>query len=54
MIEIIKDIFSINELLKDKYPFAVFRAPRENKIHVIVQNDNNLYTTDNIDRKSVV
>ena len=28
---------------------SVFRAPRENKIHVIVQNDNNLYTTDNIE-----
>ncbi len=49
MIEQTNKLFSIDKLIAKGLPFAIYRAPRENKLHVVIQNDNEVYTTYDIE-----
>ena len=61
MIKQKNDIFSLNDLIANGYPFAIYRSPGEKHLNIITQNDTTVFTTNNIedlngkeDRKSVV
>ena len=49
MIEPVENLLSIKELLQEEIPFAIYRAPGDNKIHIIAQSNSNLYTTTDIE-----
>ncbi len=49
MNELTEDFFSVNELIDSKLPFAIYRAPGEKHLSILVQNSGNVYTTTDID-----
>ena len=49
MIKHKNDIFSLNDLIASGYPFAIFRSPGEKELHIITQNDNTVFTTNDIE-----
>ena len=49
MSEISETIFSINNLISSGNPFAIYRIPGEHQLHIIAQNNDQVFTSTNIE-----
>ena len=47
-------LLNLNSALKQKTPFVFYRKPFDNKVHQIIQNNNNVYYLENYNQKGFV